>query len=119
MGAKGGKTRMLKISEVVDAYEVMKHHLKKVPGTDAWSYIDGHSDASLANILSTDIPGITVRNVATVREQCFGKLYVPSKERSVGDRICALEKNVVDLYRKLNEAETAILSLLDRLDNRS
>ena len=116
MGAKGSKAKMLKTNEVITVYETLKPHLKLVAGTDEWTYIDNYNDEVVTKTLKEIIPGIGITNVAGVRERCFGKLWKPSPERSMGDRITALEKVVADLYRKLNETDSAIMALSDKLD---
>ena len=119
MGAKGSTTRMLKTNEVITVYETLKSYLKLVLGTEEWTYQDGYNDEVVTKALEGIIPGISVRNVAGVRERCFGRLWKPTPERSMGDRITALEKVVADLYRKLNETDSAIMALSDKLDKQS
>lgn len=78
MGAKGSTTRMLKTNEVITVYETLKSCLKLVAGTDEWMYLEGYNDEVVTKALEGIIPGINVRNVAGVRERCFGKLWKPS-----------------------------------------
>lgn len=97
-----GKHNTLGLAQQVKVAETIRPILEGPDADGFWSYIEAHTDVSVADALTNDGTVVTSSNVAHVRRELFGPLRSPTtRGGSSAGQIAALTAKVEALSEML------------------